>query len=128
MDTIALVGRVLFCSIFLSSAWNHLTNSAMLAGYSKSKGVPAPRLMVIVTGFMLLVGGVSVLLGAWPRAGAALLVLFLLPTAFIMHNFWTQTDPLARGNDRAHFQKDLSLAGAALMVFAFGTGAYSLMP
>lgn len=55
--------------------------------YSKSKGVPAPGLAVFITGIMLLLGGLSILLGAYVSIGAILLVIFLFPTAFIMHNF-----------------------------------------
>jgi putative oxidoreductase len=128
MDIVALIGRILFCIIFLNSARGHLTNVSMLAQYSASKRVPAPKLMVMVTGLMLLLGALSILLGLWVRVGAALLVIFLIPTAFIMHNFWTMSDPMARANDQAHFFKDLALAGAALMFFVYGTGALSIAP
>jgi uncharacterized membrane protein YphA (DoxX/SURF4 family) len=128
MDVITLVGRILFCIIILNSARSHLTKVTMLAQYGASKHLPAPKLMVVVTGLMLLVGGLSILLGVWVKVGAALLVLFLIPTAFIMHNYWKMTDPMARGNDQAHFFKDISLAGAAFMFFAFGTGALSIAP
>jgi putative oxidoreductase len=84
--------------------------------------------MVVLTGLMLLLGGLSILLGFWVKVGAALLVLFLVPTAFIMHNFWTVTDPMARANDQAHFLKDLALAGAALMFFACGIGPLTIAP
>ena len=77
---------------------------------------------------MLLLGGLSILLGFWVRIGAALLVIFLIPTAFIMHNFWTVTGPLTRANDQAHFLKDIALTGGALLFFVYGTGAFSIAP
>jgi uncharacterized membrane protein YphA (DoxX/SURF4 family) len=126
MDIVALIGRILFGIIFLNSARSHLTNVSMLAQYGASKKVPAPKFMVVLTGLMLLVGGLSVLLGLWVKVGAALLVIFLIPTAFIMHNFWAITDPMGRANDQAHFLKDVALAGAALMFFVYGTGAFSI--
>jgi uncharacterized membrane protein YphA (DoxX/SURF4 family) len=128
MDIVALVGRILFCIIFLNSARSHLTKVSMLAQYSASKRVPAPKLMVVVTGLMLLVGGLSILLGLWVKVGAALLAIFLIPTAFIMHNFWTVADPMTRANDQAGFFKDIALAGGALMFFVYGTGALSIAP
>ncbi|MBI4501818.1 MAG: DoxX family protein [Gemmatimonadetes bacterium] len=113
-----LVSRLLFTMLFLGSAWSHLTKTGMLAGYAASKKLPAAALMVRVTGLMMLVGGILVLLG-WHRfIGAGLIALFLFPTAFLMHNFWTVADPMARSNDQAHFMKDLSLAGAALYLMA----------
>src|SRR5687768_8867042 len=113
-----LVSRILFASVFLTSAWSHFTQTDALAGYAASKKVPAPRMMTLLTGAMMLVGATLVLLG-WHRfIGAGLLFLFVFPTAFVMHNYWTVTDPGMRANDRAHFFKDISLAGGALFVAA----------
>lgn len=75
---------------------------------------------------MILLGGLSVLLGLYVRVGALLLVLFLIPTAILMHNFWTIDDPQARAVDQAHFMKDLALAGAAFLIWYHGTGPWSL--
>ena len=118
MDVLVLVGRILFSAVFLNSAVGHLTKSEMMAGFTKSKGVPAARTAVIVSGVLLLLGGLSVLLGVWPDLGALLLVAFLLPTAVLMHAFWKEADPMARQGDMIHFMKDVGLAGAALMLFA----------
>src|SRR3989338_3720297 len=73
-----------------------LSRERMLAGYAASKKVPAAAVMVRLTGLMILVGGVLVLIG-WHRfIGAGLLAIFLFPTAFLMHNFRTIADPMAR--------------------------------
>ena len=111
-----LVGRLLLGYIFITSGWNHLTRTGALIGYASSKGVPAPRFFVLLTGAMIFVGAILIILG-WHRfIGACLLILFLLPVAFIMHAFWKETDPMARMNERIHFQKDLGLAGAAMLI------------
>jgi uncharacterized membrane protein YphA (DoxX/SURF4 family) len=115
-DYAHLAGRLLLGYIFITSGWNHLTKTGFLTGYAASKGVPAPRFFVILTGIMILVGAVLIILG-WHRfIGAGLLVLFLLPVAFVMHAFWKETDPAARMSEKIHFQKDLGLAGAALLI------------
>ncbi|MCK1794917.1 DoxX family protein [Streptomyces sp. XM4193] len=119
MDVLVLIGRLLFVPLFLGSAVGHLTKSGDMAQYAAAKGVPAARLAVIGSGLLQLVAGLSLLLGIWPDLGALLLVLFLLPTAVLMHNFWAQSDPGAKTAETLHFQKDLALAGAALMLFAF---------
>ncbi|MFI7274409.1 DoxX family membrane protein [Streptomyces sp. NPDC049879] len=114
MDVLVLIGRIVFALLFLLSAFNHLTRSGPLAAYAAGKGLPSPRLAVLGSGVLLLVGSLSLLLGVWPDLGALLLVVFLVPTALVMHNFWTVSDPGARANDMLHFQKDMALAGAAL--------------
>jgi uncharacterized membrane protein YphA (DoxX/SURF4 family) len=67
---------------------------------------------------MMLGGGLSILLGYHPRIGAGLLILFLVPTAFIMHGYWKIQDPMQRAGDEAHFWKDIALTGAALFILA----------
>jgi putative oxidoreductase len=125
MDIVLLVGRVLFSAIFLASAVGHLTQTEAMAGYAKFKGVPFPKPATILSGVVLAVGGVSILFGVYGEIGSLLLALFLLPTAFIFHNFWKETDPQAKQAAQISFNKDVSLAGAALAlawVFAQGPG------
>ncbi|NUT94138.1 MAG: DoxX family protein [Saccharothrix sp.] len=125
MDLIVLIGRVLFVLLFLNSAFGHFTKTEGMAGYAESKGVPSPRLATQASGAVQLVGALMVLLGVWADVGALLLVLFLLPTAFVMHPFWKESDPQAKQMAMTQFMKDLSLAGAALMFFGLYAGAGS---
>lgn len=128
LDWVILIGRILFCSLFLLSAMGHLAGPQRetMSQYAAQKGVPAAALMVPLTGIQLLVGSLMVLLGIWADLGAALLVAFLIPTAILMHAFWTLEDPMERQQDQTHFLKDIALAGAALMLFGlfqqFGAG------
>jgi len=87
--------------------------------------VPAPGFAVIVTGAMLLLGGLSVLFGYKVKIGSILLVLFLLATAFMVHTFWTFEGQQAQV-EMAQFMKNIALAGAALVFFYFGTGPKSI--
>ncbi|MEV6338844.1 DoxX family protein [Nocardia vinacea] len=87
--------------------------------FVKAKGLPLPALAVYGSGVCLLAGGLSVLLGVWPDLGSLVLAVFLVIAAVTMHNFWAQTQPQAKQNDRSHFNKNIELAGASLMLFAF---------
>jgi uncharacterized membrane protein YphA (DoxX/SURF4 family) len=78
----------------------------------------------IVTGLMMLGGALSVLTGWHVTYGVALLVLFLVPTAFIMHNYWAVADPMAKMGDRINFWKNLTIAGALLLYAAALHRAY----
>jgi uncharacterized membrane protein YphA (DoxX/SURF4 family) len=118
MDVLVLIGRMLFAALFLSSAVSHLTQTKAMAGYASARGVPAAAGAVVVSGLLLLAGALSILLGIWADLGALLLAVFLVPTALLMHTFWKEADPKARQNEMIHFLKDLSLAGAALMLLA----------
>jgi putative oxidoreductase len=109
VDVIVLIGRILFAALFAASAFAHFAQTDAMAGYAGSKGVPAPRLAVL---------GGGVLLGLWPDLGALLLVVFLVPTALLMHPFWKETDAQAKVMEQTQFFKDTALAGASLMLFA----------
>lgn len=117
MGFLVLLGRILFSAIFLMSGMGHLTQSESMGQYAGSKGVPAPRIMVILTGIMIVLGGFSVLLGMYVNIGALLLVLFLIPAALYMHDFWNIEDPQESQNEQIHFMKNMSMAGAALLIW-----------
>lgn len=119
MDVLVLIGRIFFAILFLGSAFGHLTQTTAMAGYAESRGVPLAKLAVPATGVQLLIGGLMVLLGVWADLGALLLVVFLVPTAVLMHPFWKETDAQSKQMEQVHFMKDMGLAGAALMLFAF---------
>ncbi|MGH3712806.1 MAG: helix-turn-helix domain-containing protein [Micromonosporaceae bacterium] len=120
MDVVALLGRLLYVIVFLSAGvFGHLMQTTAMAGYAESKKLPAARPMVLLSGAWIIVGSLMVLLGVWADLGALMLFVFLLGTAFIFHNFWTETDPMARQNEMTQFTKDLGLAGAALLIFVF---------
>ncbi|GAA3373497.1 hypothetical protein GCM10020367_33640 [Streptomyces sannanensis] len=121
MDILVLIGRILFSLLFLSSSVNHFTHTKMMSGYAMSKGIPQQAATPAVLGGGLLagLGGLSVLLGIWADLGALLLAAFLLPTAVVMHGFWAESDPQAKQMEMIHFLKDISLAGASLMLLAF---------
>jgi putative oxidoreductase len=119
MDVIVLIGRIVFCYLFISSGVNHIMHRKMMAGYAGSKGVPQAMVAVLVSGAMILVGGIFVLLGIWADLGALLIAAFCFPTAVLMHGFWKETDPQAKMMEMVQFSKDTALGGAALMLFAF---------
>jgi len=123
MDILLVLGRVLFALIFINSGIAHLTKLQAMTGYAQYKKVPAAKLSVIVTGLMLIVGGLYVALGVYADLGALLLAIFLVSSAFLMHNFWTIQDEQAKQGETINFFKNLSLAGAALIIFVLvGSG------
>jgi putative oxidoreductase len=122
MDVVALIGRILFVVLFLGGAFGHLSQTEAMSGYANAKGVPMAKLSTIGSGVLMGVGALMVLLGVWADLGALLLVLFLVPTALLMHAYWKETDAQAKQMEMANFNKNIALAGAALMIFALYAG------
>lgn len=117
MDVIFVIGRVVFALLFLRSGIGHFKAREAMIGYAKAKNAPAPEITVPLTGLMIIVGSILVALGLWADLGALLIFLFLLGAAFIMHAYWKESDPQAASQESVHFFKDLSLLGAAIVIF-----------
>ncbi len=113
-----LIGRIIVGIYFLMSAYGHIFKSGHMVGYAASKKVPAPKLAIIFSGYMLLLGGLSILLGVLVPWGLALLIIFMVVVSFKMHDYWKETDPMARMNQRIAFMKNVAIIGLLLMTYA----------
>lgn len=134
-----LLGRVCLSLIFVSSAFSKVINwegnyQYLMAGLTHwldyAAQMPdlyrfvdfflplAPVLLIIGTIFEGL-GGLLILLGLKPRAGAVLLILFTIPTTLLFHAFW-----IIKGPDHdiqmIMFLKNLSILGGLFLVLAGG--------
>jgi len=119
MDGVLLAGRILTAILFILSGVNHFAQRRALSQYTAQMGVPMADLAVLGSGAYILAVGMLYALGVWADLMALLLAAFLVPVAFIMHRFWAMRDPQMMANQMAHFLKNISLAGAALVAFAF---------
>ena len=125
MQYVALIGRLIFGGYFLFAGLGHFTGLKGMAGYAKSKGVPAPTLAVAGAGLLIIVAGALVVLGWHADWGAWMIVLFLLGVTPMMHNFWSAA-PAAKQDELINFTKNLGLLGAALMIASIESWPYSL--
>lgn len=116
MNITFLVGRIIFGSFWLMSAFNHFKNLNYMSEYAKARGTPSPKLAVGGTGVILLLGSLSVLLGVYPVIGIVLLIIFLLGVSFQMHTFWKVDDAQMKQIDTINFMKNMALVGALLML------------
>jgi putative oxidoreductase len=116
MDLVFLLGRILYGGFFVLGGINHFRHLDMMAGFAASKGVPAAKVGVVLSGLLIVLGGLCVIVGICPQVGLIAIILFLLPVTFLMHNYWVETDMMARINQRVNFQKNIALLGAALMM------------
>lgn len=124
MKYVVLLGRILFALIFVMAGLGHFTKAEI--GYAESAGVPLASIAVPLSGVIAIVGGLSIALGYKAKWGAWLIVLFLIPVTFALHAFWKVTDPQMAQMQQAHFFKNISMLGAALLITQFGSGPASL--
>jgi uncharacterized membrane protein YphA (DoxX/SURF4 family) len=118
VDAVFLIGRVLFALVFvISGVMGHLVGRRASIEYVRIYNAPAPELMVPLSGVVIVVGGLSIALGVFADVGALLVGAFVLVIAVIMHAFWKEQDPQQQQNQMAHFLKNMSMLGGALVIF-----------
>ena len=117
-DELFLIGRIVFSLMFLLYGVRHLTQTEGSAGYAAYKKVPSPRLMVQFTGVAMFLGAVAIILGIWMDLAALGIAIFVTAAGLFMHRFWEEDDVQTRQIEMAQFMKNISIAGAALILVA----------
>src|SRR3989344_4850437 len=105
MSYLFILGRILYGGYFVLSGWNHFSKTEMLTSYAGSKGVPIPNTAVLFSGLLIFLGGLSVLTGIMAPLGLWLIIVFLIPVSFKMHDFWKDTDPMQKMSNQVNFMK-----------------------
>ena len=124
MRYLVALGRLFYALIFVVARFGHFTHQEI--AYAAAQGVPIAGVLVPVSGLMAILGGLSILLGFHGKLGAWLLVIFLVPVTFTMHDFWAVKDPMMQQIQMAMFLKNISMLGSALFFTQIGTGPLSL--
>ena len=109
---VSLLSRLMIAAIFLASAiGNKIPQFQATANYMQTEGVPNPKLALFGAIGLLLLGGLSVVAGAWTRIGALFLLVFLAAATFYFHDFWKFSDPTQQQLQTIQFMKNLANGG-----------------
>lgn len=134
-----LLGRVFLSFIFLYEAYDSIFYFKHTKATMTSYGLTWNQDMLLLGAiFGLLLGGTLLLIGYRTQLGVLLLLCYWIPVTFIVHSFWN--DPVDchlhnmcydtmdefRRVQSILFMKNLAIIGGLLMVFANGTGKYSI--
>jgi putative oxidoreductase len=122
-NLLILVARILISSLFLWAGSAKLIHWKGSAEYMKSKNMPTSLLPAAV--LLQILGGLSILLGYEARIGTLLLIVFIIPAAIKMHDFWNIQDPMERTTQKTMFMKDVAVLGGLLVLLATGAGRFA---
>lgn len=125
-EEVFLLGRVLFSLVLIMSGANHLIKTEPMSQYAAYKGVPNAKLMVQLSGVASLLGGLAIVLGIWMDLAGLGVAILMVIYAVKMHNFWTVEDPQAQAAEQASFMKNISMAGAGLIIATFAYAPYTI--
>jgi putative oxidoreductase len=115
MGLLRFIARSIFAWTFLAVGFSALTKPGGRPELvKKSLPLPEPELLVRLNGALMVTGGAALALGIRPRLAALGLAATLVPTTYVGHPFWNQTDPAAKRNHQVHFNKNLTMIGGLL--------------
>jgi putative oxidoreductase len=121
VDAVFIIGRLIFGGYRVLNGLNHFTNMKMMADFTGQRGVPFPaKLSVAVTGLMMLLGGLTIILGVYTYIGIALIILFLLSATIFVHRSWEMSDSMARMMQMILFMRNAAYIGVLLMLYTLG--------
>ena len=112
------VGRLLLGLLFVLEGISKLRGYDGAARYMTAYGMPTILLPAVIV--LEIAAGALIVAGWQARCAAAALAIFCVAAAIIFHTKFSDRNQLI------HFEKDLALAGAFLLLWARGAGAFSL--
>lgn len=121
-----LLGRLALAWFFLSevytraSAWD--ANVSLLTFLN----FPAPPVLLALALIVMILGGLSLLLGFHARHGAILLFGFTVVATVLMHDYWNHGEAASRASDYEIFARNVAIAGALLLIVGMGPGPFAL--
>lgn len=106
------------------SDWQDYTSFSEEISYFLGALIPWTSVLLLVGTLLQLGGGLFVLLGIREKLGAGLLLIFLVPTTILLHQFWF-IEGSAREMETMLFLKNLAIMGGLIMVVLHGAQASS---
>ncbi len=132
-NALVLVARILLSFIFVYSGFGKLMDPAGTAGMITGAGLPAATALAYLAGLFELLTGLAVLVGFQTKIAAFALAAFCVFPGLVFHS---GTVAVPGWPDAAlgwintlngiMLMKNITLAGAYILLGAFGAGAYSV--
>jgi putative oxidoreductase len=131
MTATRLLARPLLASMFVVGGVNALKNAPALAIKAKpvvdrirptlEKAVPQVKIpddtvtLVRINAAAQVVAALALARGRAPRLSSTVLAASMMPTTVAGHQFWNESDPDAKANQKIHFFKNLSMMGGLML-------------
>ncbi|TVR76942.1 MAG: DoxX family membrane protein [Saprospirales bacterium] len=102
---------LIFCLgiFFIANAFNHFFNKHTLVEYAEKRNLLAPKLMVHLSGLLLLFGGLTLITKWMFYYGIAGLCIFLVIATFSIHRFWLERSRDMKMLEFTHFLKNIAI-------------------
>lgn len=122
---VLLIARIAVVVLFIIFGLPKITGFDGTVQYMTSLGAPMPMLAAIIAVVMEVPAAILIVLGFYTRPLAVLFVFYTLGTAIIGHHYWDMSGDAVTPN-MINFYKNVSIAGAFLLLAVTGPGAISI--
>ena len=124
-DLLLLIARIAIVLLFILSGYPKMLHYDGTVQYMASIGTPMPALAAIIAIVMEVPAVILIILGFFTRPLAIIFLFYTLGTAVIGHHYWDMTGDAVMPN-MINFYKNISIAGAFLLLAIVGPGKISL--
>ena len=124
-DVILLLGRLALGVIFVKSGLQKLMGLTAFAASLAGRGIPQSATWALIGATVEFIGGILIVTGFRTREASLLMILFVIVATGISHRFWEYAES-ARRLQESQFFKNLAIIGGFLVLFAAGSGRFSL--
>ncbi len=107
--------RIAMAPIFIVGGMDALIAPGPKSAKVEAAGLPRATLATRANGAAMMVGGMALAVGPWPRLAAAGLMASLVPTTAVGHAFWAEDTSQGRQAQLLQFCKNLSMLGGLLL-------------
>ncbi len=121
---IGVAGRIMFTLIFFLSGITHFTDIDRYVALMPA-AIPGRVFWVLISGVVELAGAAMIAANRYPRLGAWLIALFLVPVTIAVHgvDMIANPDERMRAIQLSFFLKGVTMTGAALLITQLGVVA-----
>ncbi|WP_054179397.1 DoxX family protein [Trabulsiella odontotermitis] len=120
-----LIARIAIVLLFILFGYPKMLGFSGTVQYMASSGAPLPTLSAIIAIIMEVPAAILIVLGFFTRPLAVIFIFYTLGTAVIGHHYWDMSGDAVVPN-MINFYKNVSIAGAFLLLAITGPGAISL--
>ncbi|PQH12674.1 DoxX family protein [Raoultella ornithinolytica] len=124
-SVLLLIARIAVVLLFIIFGYPKLMGFSGTVQYMASSGAPLPTIAAIIAIVMEVPAAILIILGFFTRPLAVIFIFYTLGTAVIGHHYWDMSGDAVLPN-MINFYKNISIAGAFLLLAITGPGAISL--
>ena len=125
-DYVDLLARICVSFIFLYEAYDSIIFFKSTKETLTAYGIHWNQDMLLIgLIFVLILGGVLILIGYYASIGGFLILLYWIPFTFIVYSFWNDADDIRRLNS-LYFMRNMGVAAALMLLMANGAGRFSV--